>query len=316
MRETKGTYRAGPPAHRGERLRADLTLLLVAAIWGSAFVVNRIAAAHAGTFLYNGTRTLFGALTLLPLVWSRLRNLTRRELWGGTLAGLLLFAASALQQAGLQFTTAGKAGFITGLYVVLVPLLLALVWRQWPPRSAWAASLLAVTGLFLLSAVESLTLSLGDGLELAGAVMWTLHVILIGGLARRVDVLRLALVQYLVCGLFSALVGLSVDYQTLAGLAVVWWAVAFTGVLSIGLGYTLQVMGQKHAPPTDASIILSTEAVFAALSGWLALNETLTARQLLGCGLMLGGMILAQARALVPGHSPMLGEAHDRERDT
>jgi len=279
---------------RGVRLRADLILLAVAVVWGSSFVAQRVAAAHLGPLLYNGTRFLLGALTLLPLVGHRLRALTRFEWWGGALVGLLLFGAANLQQAGLRFTTAGKAGFITGLYVVLVPLLLALAWRQWPRWSAWVASLLAAAGLFLLSGVGQLVLAPGDGWELAGAVLWALHLILIGRLAPRVDVLRLALVQYLVCGLLSMVLGMGLEAHTLEGLAVVWWAVVYTGVLSVGLGFTLQVVGQRRAPATDAAIILSLEAVFAALFGWLLLGETLAAGQLLGCGLMLAGMVLAQ----------------------
>lgn len=282
----------------GERLRADLTLLAVAVVWGSSFVAQRVAAAYLGPFFYTGTRFVLGALTLLPLVGHRLRALTRLELRGGALAGLLLFGAANLQQAGLRFTTAGKAGFITGLYVVLVPLFLALVWRQWPRWFAWGASLLAAAGLFLLSGVGRLTLAPGDGLELAGAMLWALHVILIGRLASRVDVLRLALVQYLVCGLLSTVLGLGMEAHTLGGLAAAWWAVVYNGVLSVGLGFTLQVVGQRRAPATDAAVIMSLEAVFAALFGWLLLGETLTARQSLGCGLMLAGILLAQVRVL------------------
>jgi len=281
--------------HRGQRLRADLTLLAVAIVWGSAFVVCRLAAAQTGSFLYNGARFLLGVVTLLPFVGARLRGLARVEAWGGVLAGVLLFVASGLQQMGLQFTTAGKAGFITGLYVVLVPLFLALVWRQWPRGSTWAASLLAAVGLYLLSAVEQLALAPGDGLELVGAVFWALHVILIGRLAQRVDVLRLALMQYLVCGLLSLTTGLLFESSTAPGLVSAWWAILYTGVLSVGLGYTLQVVGQQHAPAADASVILSGEAVFAALAGWLILDERLTPWQLLGCALMLAGMLLAQA---------------------
>lgn len=282
-------------ARRGQRLRADLTLLVVAILWGSAFVVCRLAAAQTGSFLYNGTRFLLGVLMLSPFVGVRLRGLVRVEVWGGALAGVLLFAASGLQQMGLQFTTAGKAGFITGLYVVLVPLFLALVWRQWPRWSTWVASLLAAMGLFLLSAVEQLALAPGDGLELVGAVFWALHVILIGRLAGRVDVLRLALMQYLVCGSLSLAAGWMFESSTAPGLASAWWAILYTGVFSVGLGYTLQVIGQRHAPAADASIILSGEAVFAALSGWLFLGESLAPWQLLGGALMLAGMILAQA---------------------
>ena len=296
--------------HGSRRLRADLALLATAVVWGLAFVVCRMAAAQTGSFLYNGTRFLLGALTLLPFAGARLRGLTRAEVWGGGLVGAILFVAASLQQIGLRFTTAGKAGFITGLYVVFVPLCLALVWRQWPRRSTWVASLLAAAGLFLLSAVEQLALAPGDGLELFGAVFWALHVILIGRLARRVDVqradvlradvlrvdvLRVALVQYLTCGLLSLAVGWLLESSTAPGLVSAWWAVLYTGVFSVGLGYTLQLIGQRQAPPEDASVILSGEAVIAALSGWLFLGERLAPWQLLGCGLMLAGMILAQA---------------------
>jgi drug/metabolite transporter (DMT)-like permease len=287
-------------AHHNERLRADLTLLAAAAVWGSSFVVQRLAAAHLGFFTFNGLRFLLGALTLLPLTGTarttaaRRNTITRTEWRGGMLAGLLLVVASALQQAGVQFTTAGKAGFITVLYVVLVPLFLALGWREWPNGFVWAASLLALVGMFLLSIEEEMALSLGDGLELAGAACWALHVILIGRLAARADTLRLAIIQYLVCGVLSTALGLAFEFYNLAGLVVGWWAVIYGGVLSVGLGFTLQVFGQKTAPAADAALILSMEAVFAALFGWLLLGETLTAQQILGCGLMLGGMLLAQ----------------------
>ncbi len=285
----------------GERLKADLTLLAAALVWGSAFAACRVAAEQLGPFVYNGLRFMLGALTLLPFVGRRLRNLSRFELWGGALAGTLLFGGSTLQQKGLQFTTAGKAGFITGLYVVWVPLFLALVWRQWPRGSSWVASLLAALGLYLLSAVEQLVLSPGDALELAGAVVWALHVITISRLAQRVDVLRLAWVQCVICAALSLAFGMRLESHTLVKLVDVWWAIAYTGVFSVGVGYTLQMLGQRHAPPADASVILSTEAVFAALAGWLLLGETLTAWQLLGCGLMLAGMVLAQAGTFAQG---------------
>ena len=284
-----------PMGHGSRRLRADLALLATAGVWGMAFVVCRMAAARTGSFLYNGARFLLGALTLLPFAGARLRGLTRVEVRGGALVGALLFVAAGLQQVGLRFTTAGKAGFITGLYVVFVPLCLALVWREWPRGSTWVASLLAAAGLFLLSAVEQLALAPGDGLELVGAVFWAFHVILIGRLARRVDVARLALMQYLVCGLLSLTAGWLFESSTAPGLLSAWWAILYTGVLSVGLGYTLQLVGQRQAPPADASVILSGEAIIAALSGWLFLGERLAPWQLLGCGLMLAGMILAQA---------------------
>jgi drug/metabolite transporter (DMT)-like permease len=210
-----------------------------------------------------------------------------------------LAAASVLQQAGLRYTTAGKAGFITSLYVVLVPLLLALIWRQRAHWAAWLASLVAAVGLFLLSMHGEWTLAVGDALELAGAVLWALHVILIGRLARRVDTLRLSMVQCLVCGALTTGLGLALEHNTLRGLSVAWWAVVYGGVISVGLGYTLQVLGQKVAPATDAAGILSTESVFAALFGWFFLREILSAQQVVGCVLMFAGMLLAQASALI-----------------
>jgi drug/metabolite transporter (DMT)-like permease len=302
---------------RGERLGADLTLLAAATIWGSSFVACRVAAAYLDPFLYNGLRFFVAVLTLLPFVGQRLRSLTRVELWGGALVGLLLFGASSVQQVGLGLTTAGKAGLITGLYVVLVPLILALMWRRCPRWSVWIAALLAVAGLFFLSGLNAdiadvgrasgagqFRLTAGDAWIIVAAVVWAFHVVFIGQLAPRVNALRLALVQYLVCGLLSLALWLGrgggqtawtlIVRPFVQDLRVAWWAVLYTGVFSIGLGFTLQVVGQQRAPATDAAVIMSMETVFAALFGWLLLGETLLPRQLLGCALMLAGMLLAQ----------------------
>jgi drug/metabolite transporter (DMT)-like permease len=293
-----------------------LALFTVAIVWGSTFAVQRVAAAHLGFFLYNGLRFLLGALALLPFVRRHGFRFSQAERRGGMLAGGILAAAAALQQAGLKYTSAGQAAFITGLYVVLVPLILALGWRELPHWSAWIASLTAVAGLFLLSAQGTFTLSLGDSLELAGAVAWATHVILIGKLAGRANPLRLSLVQYLVCGLLSTVLGLAFEFHTLGGLATSWWSVVYGGVLAVGLGFTLQVVGQKVAPPTDAAVILGLEIVFAAFFGWLFLGEVLSPRQMLGCGLMFAGMLLAQAPAFVRARaSPpaaVLGPRRDR----
>jgi drug/metabolite transporter (DMT)-like permease len=248
--------------------------------------------------MYNGVRFLIGALVLLPFALVRRAKPTRVEWRGGILAGLTLTGAAVLQQAGLAFTTAGKAAFITGLYVVLVPLLLGLVWRQWPRRLAWAGSLVAVVGLYLLGAQGRVSLAPGDGLELAGAGLWAWHVILIDRLAGRVDTLRLAVIQYVACGLACTALGLALEGHTLPGLRVAWWTVVYGGVVSVGIGYTLQLIGQKGARATDAVLVLSLEGVFASLFGWWFLGELLAPRQLLGCGLMLGGMLLVQ---LSPG---------------
>jgi drug/metabolite transporter (DMT)-like permease len=276
------------------RLWSDLALLGTAIIWGSAFAAQRVAAAYVGPFLYNGMRFLLGALFLAPMLLVRRAKPTRLEWRGGILGGMILTGAAVLQQAGLAFTTASKAAFITGLYVVLVPLLLAVVWREWPRKSAWAGSAAAVAGLYLLSGQGRFSLAPGDGLELAGAGLWACHVILIDRLARRVDLWRLSVIQYLVCGLACTALGLAFEGETLPGLRVAWWAVVYGGVVSVGIGYTLQLLGQKGAPASDAVLVLSLEGVFAALFGWWFLGELLTPRQLVGCGLMLSGMLLVQ----------------------
>jgi drug/metabolite transporter (DMT)-like permease len=270
-------------------------LISVAAIWGSAFSAQRIASAHVGHFTYNGLRFLLAAAILMVVLHGRWRSIRRAEWRGGVLAGLILAAASALQQAGIALTTAGKAGFITGLYVVLVPLFMALIWRQWPGQLAWAASLVAGVGLYLLSVEGEWRLQPGDALELGGSVLWALHVILVGQLVKRADPLRLSSVQYLVCGIVNTFLGVVLERDTFGGLLPAWWTILYGGAISVGLGYTLQAYGQRGAPATDAAVILSTEAVFAALFGWLILGERLTPVQVAGCALMLGGMLLAQA---------------------
>ena len=290
---------SGLVSERTQRLGADLALLLVAIVWGSAFAAQRLAAEQISAFTFNGLRFLIGALVLLPLTWRHWERLDRRAWIGVALVGSVLFVGAAFQQLGLRYTTAGNAGFVTGLYVVLIPLILALGWKEPPRRVIWPASLLAATGMFLLSTGGNFTLKLGDMLELAGACMFALHVILIGILVQRVGVLQLAVSQYLVCGLFSLLVGLGLGGSSLSSLASVWWAIAYTGIFSVGLGYTLQARAQKVAPPADAAILLSLEAVFAALFGWLLLDERLSAPQLLGCGLMLSAMILAQVSSYI-----------------
>ncbi|HLE53181.1 MAG TPA: DMT family transporter [Anaerolineales bacterium] len=283
------------------RIKADLTLLLVSLIWGSAFVAQRVAATHMDIYLFNGMRFILGALVLLPLEWrtGRLndarRSLDRRTLLGVILAGMVLFIGASLQTLGMRFTTAGNAGFITGLYVVFVPILLAVGWRQWPRPAVLAATGLAAVGMFLLSTGGHLRLAPGDGLEFIGAVLWAFHVILVSLLVRRGPVLRIAIGQNLVCGLLSLMVISAISQGDVwQGWAAAWWTVVYTGVLSIGVGYTLQLVGQKETSPSDAAIILSAEAVFAALFGWLLLDESLTGVQILGCVLMVAAMLMAQ----------------------
>ena len=287
---------------RGERIRADLILLAVAVVWGSAFVAQRMGMEQVGPFAFNAARFALGGLVLLPvyIVETRFlgKNLVSGDLRGGVLLGLLLFGGASSQQIGLVHTDAGRAGFITGLYVVIVPLLLALVWRERVGRSVWLGAGLAVAGLSLLSLNLNLSLNPSDIWVLTGAFLWASHVIAIGRIAPGRDPLRLAMVQYFVCATFSLLAALALERWAWDGVLLAGPAIVYTGVLSTALGYTTQVIAQRHTPPTHAAIILSSEAVFAAFFGNLLLGETLTAQQLLGCGLMLAGMVVAQVHTV------------------
>jgi len=281
--------------------KAEILLLLTAIIWGSAFVAQRVGMDHVGPFTYNGVRFLLGALSLLPLLWISRRSSPlippgsgRLTLIGSLLVGLILFAGASLQQVGIVHTTAGKAGFITGLYVVVVPLL-GLLWGQRTPWGTWAGAALAVIGLYLLTMNERLTLTQGDGLVLIGAFFWAGHVLAIGWLSgRHVEPVLLACLQFIICGVLSLAIAIASEPISLEGLQGGALPILYGGLLSVGVAYTLQVVAQRDAPPAHAAIILSLETVFAALGGWLLLNETLAGRGLIGCGLMFAGMLLSQ----------------------
>lgn len=268
-------------------------------------MAQRVVAEQVSAFAFNGLRFLLAAGVLIPILHLDMkRNATTRDLdhkvrLGIIAAGVVLFCGATLQQVGLQFTSAGNAGFITGLYVVLVPLISAVIMRQLPHLINFVAAMIAIAGLFMLSTSGNFTIAPGDGFELGGAFLWAIHVIMIGSLARMAHPLQIAVGQNLVCGGLSLSVAvLETQFQPWSGLGESWWSIIFTGLLSIGIGYTLQIVAQKDTLPADAAVILSLEAVVAALSGWLFLNERLTTIQLVGCGLMLGAMILAQLRGL------------------
>jgi drug/metabolite transporter (DMT)-like permease len=254
---------------------------------------------HVGPFAFAATRFALGALTLLPiLLWRKRRdvacNVSTSILKRGLVLGLLLFGGASLQQVGMVYTTAGKGGFITGLYIVIVPLLLAVVWREHVSWNCWLGAGLAVVGLFLLSAQSELQLAPGDGWVLASALVWALHVIAVGRFAPGFDPLLLAVMQYVVCSLFSGLTAVAFEGNTWGGVLMAWLAILYTGLCSIGIGYTLQIVAQRYTAPTHAAIILSLESLFAAVAGWLMLNEVMTTQMAVGAGLMLTGMILAQ----------------------
>ena len=277
-------------------LRAEALLLLAAAIWGFAFVAQRAGMEHIGPFLFNGVRFALGATVLVPVwLWRGGRLDASGALARGTCVGVVLFVSSALQQAGLIYTTAGRAGFITGLYVVLVPIV-ARVWGRRVGTPAWIGVVLAALGLYLLSVDSTRGVGLGDMLVLASAFGWTCHVLLIDRFTRDTDPIAFALVQFGVCSVLSLLAALVVERGHAVDLRGAAIPIFYGGALSVGVAYTLQVLGQRGAPPAAAALLLSTEAVFAALGGAWLLGESLEGRALAGCALMLSGVVVSQLR--------------------
>ena len=283
------------------RLKADLTLLLVSIVWGSAFVAQRVAGQQGSVYLFNGARYLLAALVVLPVALRARRiasappNLFGKQLKWMFIAGFVLFIGSAVQQVGLLYTTAGNAGFITSLYVVFVPILLALFWREKFHWMSIVAVALAVVGAFFLSTGGSFAIRKGDAIELGGALFWTFHVIVLGKYASKFESMSFSLGQLLVCGTLNLGLGIFTE-PMLSFNGPLLLAIAYTALFSLGLCYTLQVWAQKHTPPADAALILSLESVFAVLSGWLLLDETLAAIQVLGCVLIFSAVLLSQFR--------------------
>ncbi|MEA3128377.1 MAG: hypothetical protein QOF46_172 [Paraburkholderia sp.] len=286
-------------------------MLIAAMIWGSAFVAQRLSLDAIGPFLFTGLRFLLGALVVLAMIVcvrrSALEELSKREPGGvrelfgaGALLGLVLAGSISLQQIGLQYTKVANAGFISSLYVVIVPLL-GVLFRHRTGFGTWLGATLAALGMYFLSVNEHFSILYGDWYQLAGALVISVQMMLVGRFALRHDPLMLALVQFVTCGLACLVVGLAIEPVSLAiepvSLALIERAaptILYGGALSVGIAYTIQVVAQKHATPSHAAVIFSMEGVFAALAGWLVLGETLSARALFGCTLMLAGLIVCQ----------------------
>ncbi len=296
------------------RFRADIVLLTVALIWGSAFAVQRVAARYFDTFTFNGLRFILGGMILFPFSrlnpWNnggarrspvgqndRKAALDRKSVFFILSAGSVLFLASALQQAGLESTTAGNAAFITTLYIVLVPIILVAFLREKIHWVAWLGAAIAVSGSLLLSTGGSLHIGGGDGLEMAGSVMWALDVILVSRAVKHVDILTFSMGHYLVAGALNLLISVWMP-SPMAGMAAGWWTIVYIGVLSTAIGYTLQALGQKYAPPTDATILLGMESVFAALAGFIFLGEKMSPVQLAGCAMIFLAVVITQLNAI------------------
>ncbi|MDP1622230.1 MAG: DMT family transporter [Bacteroidales bacterium] len=288
-------------------LRSDLILLLAAVIWGFAFVAQRVGMDYVGPFTYNGVRFALGTLVLVPFLflkstkvesWIKVSNPSgrRKIIIGSLVTGLLLFGGVAFQQLGLQYTTAGKAGFITGLYVVFVPIV-GLFFGQRSTITMWTGAVLSVVGLYLLSMTSGFTIAPGDKLVLYCAIIFTFHVLFIAWLSPLMNSFLLAFIQFAICALLNMVVAFAIEPVQLVSIMQGWLPIVYGGILSVGVAYTLQVIAQKTAHPSSASIILSLEAVFAVLGGTILLHEILTTRMLIGCALMLTGMIVVQVRS-------------------
>ena len=290
-------------------VRQSLLLLLTATIWGSAFVAQSVGTEYVGPFTFTATRNLLGAAVLLPVIaWLDRRKRKSGEsapetsdrkrngkllLAGGVSCGVLLCVASLLQQAGIQYTTVGKAGFITAMYIVLVPIL-GIFWKKKVGGRVWIAVLLAVAGLYLLCMSGAFSLQKGDLLVLACALAYSFHILVIDYFSPKVDGVKMSCIQFAVCALISGVGMLVFEKPDMTVLLQAWLPILYAGVFSSGVAYTLQIVGQKGMNPTVASLILSLESVVSVIAGWMVLNQQLSGKELAGCGLMFGAIILAQ----------------------
>lgn len=291
-----------------EQMKNSL-LLLTAFIWGVAFVAQSVGGEAVGCFTFNGVRSLIGAIVLIPVIFF-LDGQKKKELGeekfleqkgdkktlilGGICCGVMLCIASNFQQFGISFTTVGKAGFITAMYILIVPIF-GLFMKKKVGAKVWIGVVLATIGLYMLCMTsESFSLSKGDFLVLICALFFSLHILIIDYFSPKVDGVRMSCIQFFVCGVISTAIAFVTESPSLHSILSGWLPILYAGVLSCGVAYTLQIVGQKNMDPTVASLILSLESVFSVLAGWVILNQTLSGREILGCILMFLAIILAQ----------------------
>lgn len=291
-----------------KEFRSELLLLLTAAIWGFAFVAQRVGAQYVGTYTFNGVRFALGSLSLLPLILffkKRSENKSNEAghkvaksytLLAGGCMGAVLFIASSLQQIGLSYTSAGKAGFITGLYIVIVPIL-GIFLKHHISKLTWVSVILAAAGLYFLSVTGGFSIAKGDVFEIIGAFFWAVHILLIDNFTRKAEPLKLSFIQFVVCSVLSLAVAFMTENITVNGISEAAIPILYGGICSVGIAYTLQAVAQKYARPSHAAIILSMESVFASIGGLVILHENLGARGYSGCALMLAGVLLSQVQS-------------------
>ena len=279
---------------------SSLLLVLASFIWGIAFVAQSKGMQYVGPFTFSAVRTLIAALTLIPcaLLFDKLGLSPKdadlkKTIRCGVLLGLVLFAAISLQQVGLLYTSVAKAGFITSLYIVLVPFFGMAIGKR-TSIAVWLCIPLAVAGLYLLSIQSDLSINLGDLLMIACAVGFACQILLIDRFARGVDVIRMSCVQFLTVSVLSFPCAFLLEKPVLADIGSAWLPILYAGALSGGFAYTMQMLGQRNIEPAIASLLMSPESVFAALAGWLLLGQSLTLREFFGCCLVFCAVILAQ----------------------
>ncbi len=273
-------------------------------LWGFAFVAQRSGMEFVGPFTFNALRFTLGGISLIPLLLINRKRKFNNDpilplssnkilLRGGIIAGVILFLGASFQQGGIVYTTAGKAGFITGFYIILVPIL-GIMFKQKTSAAIWLGAVIALAGLYLLSVQENFSIGLGDLLVLASAFFWGFHVLVISRFSPKTDPIQLAFFQFMLCAFFSLIASLVIETTTLQNIFDASVPILYAGVVSVGIAFTLQVIAQRDAHPSHAAIIMSLEAVFALIGGWIVLDEIIPLRGLIGCGLMLTGMIIPQ----------------------
>lgn len=290
------------------KMRGNLMLLLTALIWGTAFAAQSAGMDYIEPFTFNVVRNLVGGLFLLPMVFlfrrlkpaaerpnpQQQRQIDRNSLHGGIVCGIVYSFAGAFQQYGISMTTAGKAGFITALYVVMVPLLGIFVRRK-IPRVMWICAGIAVAGFYLLCVNEAFTVSTGDWLVLACAVCYSVHILVIDHYnGQETDGVMMSCVQFLVGSVMQVVPMVLSESPQASAILDAKWSILYTGVMSSGIAYTLQILGQRDTDPTSATLLMSLESVFAAISGCVLLGERLTMRETAGCVLVFAAVIMAQ----------------------
>lgn len=291
------------------QVKNSLLLLLTATIWGVAFVAQSVGMDHVGPFTFNAVRSVIGGLVLIPCIFflnhrkavpkepvspQRQVEQTGTLILGGVCCGILLALASSFQQMGIQYTTVGRAGFITACYIVIVPLLGHFFLKKKCGASIWIAVALALVGLYLLCITDGFSIGKGDLLVMVCSLLFSLHILVIDYFSPKVDGVKMSCIQFFVCGFLCTIPAIFTEHIVFADILAAWAPILYAGVMSCGVAYTLQIIGQKDMNPTVASLILSLESCISVLAGWVILHQKLSARELSGCVLMFAAIILAQ----------------------